>query len=160
MEAVEQLDDAGIAGHFGKPIGIGTPPRSSATVAGMTPILDAETIRAFREDGACVLRGHFADWIDTLRDGVAADMAAPGPGVRIYGGEDGSGRFFGDYCNWDRIDEFRRFVFDSTVAPIAAELMGSQQVRLFHKHVLVKEPGSDTTTPWHQDGRTTASAGL
>ena len=29
--------------------------------------------------------------------------------------------------------------------------MGSQQVRLFHDHLLVKEPGTRQATPWHQD---------
>ena len=29
--------------------------------------------------------------------------------------------------------------------------MGSRQVRLFHDHVLVKEPGTRQRTPWHQD---------
>ena len=29
--------------------------------------------------------------------------------------------------------------------------MGSKTARLFHDHVLVKEPGSSKPTPWHQD---------
>ena len=29
--------------------------------------------------------------------------------------------------------------------------MRSATVRLYHDHVLVKEPGTRTTTPWHQD---------
>jgi ectoine hydroxylase-related dioxygenase (phytanoyl-CoA dioxygenase family) len=29
--------------------------------------------------------------------------------------------------------------------------MGTKTVRLFHEHVLVKEPGADVPTPWHQD---------
>ena len=29
--------------------------------------------------------------------------------------------------------------------------MGSQTVRLYHDHVLVKEPGTRQRTPWHQD---------
>jgi phytanoyl-CoA dioxygenase PhyH len=29
--------------------------------------------------------------------------------------------------------------------------MGSRQVRLFHDHLLVKEPGTRQATPWHQD---------
>ena len=28
---------------------------------------------------------------------------------------------------------------------------GSKTVRLFHEHVLVKEPGADVPTPWHHD---------
>ena len=111
--------------------------------------LDAET---YARDGVVVVRGVFAGWIDELRAGVERDLAEPGPDVRIYGGdEQGSGRFFGDYCNWQRIPEFRRFAFESPAAEIAAALLRSRSVRLFHEHVLVKEPGNDVPTPWHQD---------
>ena len=44
-----------------------------------------------------------------------------------------------------------RFIETSGVAAIAAELMGSRTVRLYHDHVLVKEPGTRQRTPWHQD---------
>ncbi len=37
-------------------------------------------------------------------------------------------------------------------AEVAADLMASQRVQLFHDHVLVKEPGTSKPTPWHQDG--------
>jgi ectoine hydroxylase-related dioxygenase (phytanoyl-CoA dioxygenase family) len=40
----------------------------------------------------------------------------------------------------------------SRVAEVAAALMGSARVQLFHDHVLVKEPGTARPTPWHQDG--------
>ncbi|MEZ5826539.1 MAG: phytanoyl-CoA dioxygenase family protein [Geminicoccaceae bacterium] len=72
-------------------------------------------------------------------------------GRASYKGESGSGTFFGDYCNWDRIPEYRDFIFHSPAAAVARELMGSKGVRLFHEHVLVKEPSTDVATPWHQD---------
>jgi ectoine hydroxylase-related dioxygenase (phytanoyl-CoA dioxygenase family) len=108
-------------------------------------------IADFQRDGAVVLRGVFADWVESLRAGVERNMAEPGADVRIYHAPDGSGLFFGDYCNWDRIPEYRAFVFDSPAARIAADLMGSRTARLFHEHVLVKEAGTDVPTPWHHD---------
>jgi ectoine hydroxylase-related dioxygenase (phytanoyl-CoA dioxygenase family) len=110
----------------------------------------AADVAAFGEDGAVPLRGLFVDWVDVLRAGVERNIAAPGPDVRIYAGT-GKGRHFGDYCNWDRIPEYRRFIFESPAAAIAARLMGAKTVRLFHEHVLVKEPGGDVPTPWHHD---------
>lgn len=110
-----------------------------------------EHVADYRRDGATVLRGAFVDWVERLRAGVERNMAAPGADVRVYHGPDGSGLFFGDYCNWDRIPEYRAFVFDSPAARIAADLMGSRTARLFHEHVLVKEAGTDVTTPWHHD---------
>ncbi|MEM7222446.1 MAG: phytanoyl-CoA dioxygenase family protein [Pseudomonadota bacterium] len=105
----------------------------------------------FDRDGVVLLRGLFGDWVEPLRAGVAANMAAPGADARIYPNADGGARFFGDYCNWQRIPEYKAFVFDSPAAEIAARLMGSKTARLFHEHVLVKEPGAETATPWHHD---------
>ena len=112
---------------------------------------DQTTIDDFRRDGACVLRAVFGDWVDTLRAGVARNLAEPSADVKIYLGKNGAGRFVGDYCNWDRIPEYRDFIFDSSAPAIGRQLMGSKAVRLFHEHVLVKEPGADVPTPWHQD---------
>ena len=121
-----------------------TPPAARAE-------LDPALIAAFRRDGVVLLRGLLADWVEPLRRGVAANMAAPGPDARIYPNRDGGARFFGDYCNWPRIAEYRDFVFGSPAARIAGQLMGAKAVRLFHEHVLVKEPGAETPTPWHHD---------
>ena len=37
------------------------------------------------------------------------------------------------------------------LAEIAAKLMKSRTARIFHDHILVKEPGNSIVTPWHQD---------
>ena len=116
----------------------------------MTQHLAPETKQEFQDKGVTVLRGHFSDWIETLRDGIDYNMEHPAPNVRNYKADEG-GRFFVDYCNWDRIKEYREFIFKSPVAEIGAELMGSNSVRLFHEHVLVKTPKTGIPTPWHQD---------
>ena len=113
--------------------------------------LAPDTTEAFRRDGAAVLRGPFKDWVEVLRAGIARNMAEPSADVRIYQGQNGAGRFFGDYCNWDRIPEYKDFIFNSEASRIGRQLMGSKSVRLFHEHVLVKEAGADVPTPWHQD---------
>ena len=115
------------------------------------PVLSADRVETFARDGVILLRGYFSDWMDTLRDGVDANMRAPGPWGREYLDEGQAGRFFGDYCNWNRIEEYRRFLFESPAAEIAADLMRSETARIFHEHVLVKEPGTDKITPWHHD---------
>lgn len=115
------------------------------------PTVSDETRAAFREDGAACLRGIFKDWVEVLRRGIARNMEEPGPDVKIYKGEAGTGRFFGDYCNWSRIPEYRDFIFNSPAAAVGRQLMGSRTVRLFHEHVLVKEASADVATPWHQD---------
>lgn len=79
-------------------------------------------------------------------------MEDPGPyaAENLHDGE--SGRFFDDYCNWTRIEEFAEVIADPEILAAAAALMGSKTVQVFHDHVLVKEPGTSKATPWHQDG--------
>jgi ectoine hydroxylase-related dioxygenase (phytanoyl-CoA dioxygenase family) len=113
--------------------------------------LSQETVNEFRDQGATVLRGVFREWVEPLRAGVEKNLADPSPLVKYYTGEGNSGLFFGDYCNWNRIPEYRDFVLHSPVGAVGAELMGSKTVRFFHEHVFVKEPRTDKRTGWHQD---------
>jgi len=108
-------------------------------------------VEAFRRDGAVCVRGVFAGWVDRVRQGVARNALDPGPYLAENVPVGGSGRFWDDYCNWSRIPEFERFAFRSEAGPLAAQLMRSETVQLFHDHVLVKEAGTDTETPWHSD---------
>lgn len=114
--------------------------------------ISPQTIQNYQTHGAVLIRGLWADWVDELRAGVARNMAEPGPyaAENLKPGE--AGRFFDDYCNWQRIPEFDRVIRESKVAEVAGALMGSDYVQLFHDHVLVKEPGTTKPTPWHQDG--------
>ena len=114
-------------------------------------IIPSETIADFHREGAVALKGYFADWVEVLRAGIARNMAEPSADVKIYKGKDGGGRFFGDYCNWERIPEYRDFIFNSPAAEIGRQLMGTKTARLFHEHVLVKEASAGVATPWHQD---------
>ena len=114
-------------------------------------VINDQHITRYQEDGVVVLRGVFTDWVETVRAGIDANIAAPSDDVRIYRNEDNTGLFFGDYCNWNRFPEYRSFIYDSTAAAIAARLTGSTTMRLFHEHVLVKEPGTFVRTPWHHD---------
>ena len=113
--------------------------------------LPAETVETFRRDGVALIPGAFREWVEPLRAGIEKNIAAPSWRERTYQPEGSPARFFQDYLVWDRVEEFRRFIFDSPAAALAAELMGATTVRLFHEHVLVKEPGAAVPTPWHQD---------
>ena len=116
------------------------------------PLLTQADIEDYQRDGVVVVRGLWADQVDTLRAGVARNMSEPGPyaAENLKDGE--AGRFFDDYCNWQRIPEFEEVIRASAVAEVAADLMRSDSAQLFHDHVLVKEPGTSKPTPWHQDG--------
>jgi ectoine hydroxylase-related dioxygenase (phytanoyl-CoA dioxygenase family) len=116
------------------------------------PLLAPTDIADYARDGVVIVRGLFADHLAQLRDGVERNMADPGPyaAENLKPGE--PGRFFDDYCNWTRIPEFEQVIRTSQAAAVAADLMASDTVQMFHDHVLVKEPGTAKPTPWHQDG--------
>lgn len=115
------------------------------------PLPTLEDIASFQSDGAVCLRGLFKPWLALIEAGIERNMAEPGPyaAENLKPGE--GGRFFDDYCNWQRIPEFRQVIFESPIAEVAAKIMRSKSAQLFHDHVLVKEPGTAKPTPWHQD---------
>jgi len=117
----------------------------------MTQAITSEQILNFRKDGVVVIPGLFKHLVEALRDGVAENLANPGPYAAENVNEGGSGSFFDDYCNWSRIAQFEAAARDEAVGAAAAQLMQSRIVQLFHEHVLVKEPGTSKPTPWHQD---------
>jgi ectoine hydroxylase-related dioxygenase (phytanoyl-CoA dioxygenase family) len=113
--------------------------------------IEPSLIDDFRRDGAVAVRGALADWVERLRAGIERNRKEPGPDAKHYRKGSGDAEFFGDYCNWSRIPEYRDFCLNSPAAEIAGLLMGASSVRLFHEHVLVKDAGAQTATPWHQD---------
>lgn len=111
-----------------------------------------DVAEAFARDGAVCLRQLLnQDEVALLREGIEANLAAPSPRAKVASRPDDPGRFFEDFCNWQDIDQFQRFVTEAPVALAAQRLMRSPSVRLYHDHVLVKEPGTRQRTPWHQD---------
>ncbi|MQA73506.1 MAG: phytanoyl-CoA dioxygenase [Solirubrobacterales bacterium] len=119
--------------------------------AGEAPI-SAQDVERFRRDGAIVLRGVLdGDQVAGLAAGVDRNLADPSELAIRTESSDGPGAFFEDFCNWQRIDEFERTIRSAPLAAVAGTLTGATEVRLFHDHVLVKEPGTTAKTPWHQD---------
>ena len=117
----------------------------------MHPLITKSDVDTFQRDGVVLIKSLFADHVETIRVGIEKNMSEPGPYAAENLREGESGRFFDDYCNWTRIPEFVAAIRTSPVAEVAADLMGSRTVQVFHDHVLVKEPGTSKPTPWHQD---------
>ena len=112
-------------------------------------MLSQATIDSFQNDGIAFIPGLFKAHLDSLRMGVQKNIEEPGPYAAENLNEGEIGRFFDDYCNWQRINEFRNAAFDKNIAKAAALLMQSTTVQLFHDHVLVKAAGTLKPTPWH-----------
>lgn len=114
--------------------------------------LTPEHIAQYRADGATVVRGAFTPaQMKTLEAGITRNMAEPSALAMVASRPEDPGYFIEDFCNWQRIPEFKDFIFNSPAAEIAGQLMGGHEVRLYHDHLLVKEPKTTAKTPWHQD---------
>lgn len=117
-----------------------------------SPLIDDTTVADFERDGAVVVRGlatptELAD----LERGIERVLADPSDRFLVASRDTDAGRFVEDFRNWQRIPEYERFIRTSRAAEVAAALMRSDTVRLHHDHTLVKEPGTQQRTPWHQD---------
>ncbi len=116
----------------------------------MKKYLSNEEIDFYKNQGAIVIKKVFNPWINLLRTGFEKVLKEPGPNAR-ENVKNEEGRFFEDYCNWQRITEFKKFAEESPAAQIVAEATGSKSIQLFHEHIFVKDPGTVKETPWHQD---------
>ena len=74
----------------------------------------------------------------------------PGPFRKCYSPGD-TGTFFSEKFMWTFDPDFRAFVFDSPAAGVVGRLMGATKINVFYDHLMVKEPGEVSPTPWHQD---------
>jgi ectoine hydroxylase-related dioxygenase (phytanoyl-CoA dioxygenase family) len=115
-------------------------------------VLTPDLIEDFRRDGAVRVRGAFTpNEVALVERGIERNLAEPSERALVASRDDDAGRFVEDFCNWQRIPEYEQFIRGSQAASIAGRLMGTGQVRLYHDHMLVKEPGTRQRTPWHQD---------
>lgn len=109
-------------------------------------------MEAYQRDGAVLLPGLLDErWVELLRRGVERNRRHPSPWAHWYTDDHDAIGFWSDYVTWQSVEEYRRVVFESGLADVAAQLMRSSTVRFFHEHVLVKEPGATERTPWHHD---------
>jgi ectoine hydroxylase-related dioxygenase (phytanoyl-CoA dioxygenase family) len=114
--------------------------------------LTEEQVAAFRKDGAvCIRRLLTAAEVELLRNGIDANLEHPSPRAKIASRPDDQGLFIEDFCCWQENERYRRFIFGSALGAVAGGLMQSNTARLYHDHMLTKEPGTSQRTPWHQD---------
>ena len=114
--------------------------------------VERSTIDTYRDEGVAILRGVVTESeLESLRAGIDAVVARPSTRAKVASSEDDPGFFLEDFCTWRDRPEFGDFLRTTRLPAIAAELMGSERVVMYHDHVLVKEPRTRQRTPWHQD---------
>jgi len=109
-------------------------------------------IDEFDRNGAVCVRGAFdSAWIAELRKGFQRVQENPSPRAHEFVRNADGKVFRSDPDNWERIPEYRDFVYHSPCSQIAAELMQSDKANLFFDQSFYRSPGQQFRTPWHQD---------
>jgi Phytanoyl-CoA dioxygenase (PhyH) len=114
--------------------------------------LSEAQIEEFQADGALVLRGLLEPReVALLRQGIDENLSHPSPRAKVASTREDPGWFIEDFCSWQENDCYRRVIFESRLGEVGGRLMRSGSARLYHDHMLTKEPGTRARTPWHQD---------
>jgi len=131
------------------------------------PIVDDALRDAYQRDGVVLVREAIAPrWVERMNRFAQTQLDTPSRWGNDQPESSGQGgRLFTDRYLWRTHSDVRAFAFESGVAGLVGQLMGSRTARLYFDHLLIKEPRTLAPTPWHQDipywpfqGRQIASA--
>lgn len=117
-----------------------------------TITLPQEQINKFREDGHTLTRGLLSpEEAAAYREVIVAAADKYNTEKRKLEDRDTYGKAFLQIMNlWLNDEQVKRFVLGKRFAKVAADLLGVENVRIYHDQALFKEPGGGPT-PWHQD---------
>jgi ectoine hydroxylase-related dioxygenase (phytanoyl-CoA dioxygenase family) len=114
--------------------------------------ISPELIQSYQALGAVVIRGVLnSNELKFLETGIEHNLANLSTLAQVASHPEDPGRFVEDFCTWQTNPDYEFILRESSLPHVAAQLMQSQSVRLYHDHLLVKEPGTQQATPWHQD---------
>lgn len=132
----------------------------------LRPITQAEVDTFWRDGVVCLRQVLPLEWLDAMaqpvEDSVKTDLSAMGDDLEAAGQErvvDDAvraanvprGHFQAGTDHWREQPEFLDFATRSPLGAIVARLLGSEHVWFYEDSVLVKEPGTQEKTAFHQD---------
>ncbi|HVY98090.1 MAG TPA: phytanoyl-CoA dioxygenase family protein [Dongiaceae bacterium] len=102
-----------------------------------------DQIEAYDRDGVVLLPGLLnGDEVATMQEASE----------RILGEEtNGARNYFKRLRMWERDPGFHDLVFKSALGDAAAQLVQADKINLLYDQLFIKEPGSNFSTPWHND---------
>ena len=111
-----------------------------------------EQIDFYAEKGYVKLKNVFSSELLKYFDSVISERVAElSADAAPFDQRNTYGKAFLQVMNlWTQSEEVREFVFGKRLARMAAQLMGTTGVRLYHDQALYKEAGGGIT-PWHAD---------
>ena len=109
-------------------------------------------IEQFREDGHTITKGLLSPREMAVYHPVITNAALKyNSEKRKIEDRDTYGKAFLQVMNlWRHDEKVKKFVMSRRLAKVAADLLGVENVRIYHDQALFKEPGGGPT-PWHQD---------
>ena len=117
-----------------------------------TIILNPEEIDSFRKEGHILIKGVLQkNEITAYREVINYAAYRHNTEKRKLEDRDTYGKAFLQIMNlWEADKNVKQFTLAKRFAKIAADLLGVDNVRIYHDQALYKEPGGGFT-PWHQD---------
>lgn len=114
--------------------------------------LDPLKVQEFRNNGHTLIEGVLKSHEASIyREAINKAAYAFNTEKRALDKRDTYGRAFLQIMNlWEVDEKVRQFTLARRFGKIAADLLGVDNVRLYHDQALYKEPGGGFT-PWHQD---------
>lgn len=115
-------------------------------------IIPQEQIVEFREDGHTITTGLLSrDEVVAYHSLIRKSALKFNTEKRKIEDRDTYGKAFLQIMNlWRHDENVKKFVMSRRLAKVAADLLGVENVRIYHDQALFKEPGGGPT-PWHQD---------
>ncbi|MFK7956392.1 MAG: phytanoyl-CoA dioxygenase family protein [Lysobacterales bacterium] len=118
----------------------------------MTRDLSTDELAAYQRDGVVRIKNAVSQqWIDSLTMVVEGQLENPSRWVNDANPDASTNRMFTDRYQWRSNAVIKNYVFESGIGQLAAHAMQSDAARFYFDHTLVKEPGTQAITPWHQD---------
>ena len=115
-------------------------------------LITADERAAYQRDGAVVLKNKFStDWIEKLQSGIDADLANPTANLTRHTKDPAAPAYIEDFWAWSKIPEFEDFVRNSPCAALAGGLLGALTINLVMDNWFLREAGSASRPPFHQD---------
>lgn len=114
--------------------------------------LDPLQVQDFRHNGHTLVKRVLAlDEVTEYRQAINEAAYKANTEKRSLEERDTYGKAFLQIMNlWEVDEKVRQFTLAKRFAKIAADLLGVNNVRIYHDQALYKEPGGGFT-PWHQD---------
>ena len=111
-----------------------------------------EQIEEFRENGHTITRGLLSQGeIAAYHSIIKKSALKYNTEERKIEDRDTYGKAFLQIMNlWRKDENVKKIVMSKRLAKVASDLLGVENVRVYHDQALFKEPGGGPT-PWHQD---------